>query len=81
VSFIQLRNTDTEQGYAEGTSEAPVRTDVSEERITSIIRVTIICELGTLAVTGNLPCCEEIFANVVLSSLILVTLMIKAIVL
>jgi hypothetical protein len=32
---------------------ALVRTDVSEERITSIIRVTKICDLGTLAVTSN----------------------------
>jgi hypothetical protein len=32
---------------------ALVRTDVSEERITSIIRVTTIGELGTLAVTSN----------------------------
>jgi hypothetical protein len=30
-----------------------VRTDVSEERIASIIRVTRIFELGTLAVTSN----------------------------
>jgi hypothetical protein len=32
---------------------AHVRTDVSEERIASIIRVTRIGELGTLAVTSN----------------------------
>jgi hypothetical protein len=32
---------------------ALVRTDVSEELISSIIRVTIIGELGTLAVTSN----------------------------
>jgi hypothetical protein len=33
---------------------ALVRTDVSEERIASFIRVTRICELGTtLAVTSN----------------------------
>jgi hypothetical protein len=32
---------------------ALVRTDVSEERIVSIIRVTRIGELGTLAVTSN----------------------------
>jgi hypothetical protein len=32
---------------------APVRTDVSEERIASIFRVNIINELGTSAVTGN----------------------------
>jgi hypothetical protein len=28
-----------------------VRTDVSEERVASIFRVEIICDLGTLAVT------------------------------
>jgi hypothetical protein len=34
--------------------EALVRTDISEECITSIIRVTRICELGTtLTVTSN----------------------------
>jgi hypothetical protein len=33
--------------------EALIRTDVSEERIVSIIRVTRIDELGTLAVTSN----------------------------
>jgi hypothetical protein len=33
---------------------ALVRTDVSEELSSSIIRVTRIGELGTLAVTGNL---------------------------
>jgi hypothetical protein len=32
---------------------ALVRTDVSEERSASIIRVTTIGELGTLAVTSN----------------------------
>jgi hypothetical protein len=32
---------------------ALVRTDVSEDLSTSIIRVTRIGELGTLAVTGN----------------------------
>jgi hypothetical protein len=32
---------------------ALVRTDLSEERITSIIRVIIIGELGALAVTRN----------------------------
>jgi hypothetical protein len=30
-----------------------VRTDVSEELSASIVRVTRICELGTLAVTSN----------------------------
>jgi hypothetical protein len=32
---------------------AVVRTDVSEERVASIIRVTRISELGTFAVTSN----------------------------
>jgi hypothetical protein len=32
---------------------ALVRTDVSEELSASVIRVTIICELLTLAVTSN----------------------------
>jgi hypothetical protein len=32
---------------------ALVKTDVSEELRASIIRVTRICELGTLAVTSN----------------------------
>jgi hypothetical protein len=42
---------------------ALVRTDVSEELDVSIIRVTRIGELGTLAVTSNLRYarCEEIF--------------------
>jgi hypothetical protein len=51
---------------------ALVRTDVLEERITSIIRMTRIGKLGTmLAVT--------VTANIVPSSLILVTLMMEAI--
>jgi hypothetical protein len=49
---------------------APVRTDVSEEYSVSIIRVTRIDELGTLAMTS-------ITANVP-SSPILVTLMMEA---
>jgi hypothetical protein len=41
-------------------SEVLVTTDVSEERITSIIRVTTISELETtLAVTSNLARCEK----------------------
>jgi hypothetical protein len=32
---------------------ALVRTDVSEERSASFIRVTRICELGTIAVASN----------------------------
>jgi hypothetical protein len=50
---------------------ALVRTDVSEEHIASIIRVTRIGELGTLAVTSK--------ANVVPTLSILVTLMMEAI--
>jgi hypothetical protein len=55
-----------------------VRTDVSEERISSIIEVTRIIEVGTSAVTSN----EELLqllvtANVVPSSPILVTLMME----
>jgi hypothetical protein len=48
---------------------ALARTDDSQERIASIIRVTIIGELATLAVTSS-PA-----ANVVPSSTILITLM------
>jgi hypothetical protein len=54
-------------------SVALIRTDVSEECSASIIRVTRIGELGTLTVTSN---CFT--ANVVPSSLILVTLMMEA---
>jgi hypothetical protein len=46
----------------------PVRNDVSEELNASIIRLARIDELGTLAVTSNVP-----------SSPILVTLMVEAI--
>jgi hypothetical protein len=56
---------------------ALVRTDVSEEDIASIIRVTRICELGTLAVTIVLRLL--VAANVVPSSQILFTLMMEAI--
>jgi hypothetical protein len=56
-----------------------VRTDVSEELSASIIMVTSIGELGTLAVTA---CCSVrrllVTASVVPSSPILVTLMILA---
>jgi hypothetical protein len=64
------------------------RTEVSEESISSIIRVTRICELGTtLAVTSNgstLVFFRSLLrllvtANVVPSMLILVILMMKAI--
>jgi hypothetical protein len=58
---------------------ALVRTDVSEERMASIIRVTRIGELGTtLAVTCNIRT-ALVTANVVPSSPILVTLMKEAI--
>jgi hypothetical protein len=53
---------------------ALVRTEVSEERIASIIRVTRIGDLGTLAVTSNIGT-----TNVVPSSLNLVTLMMEEI--
>jgi hypothetical protein len=57
---------------------ALVRADVSEERISSIIKVTRIGELGTtLALTSVLPLL--VTANVVPSSPILVTLMMEAI--
>jgi hypothetical protein len=54
---------------------ALVKTDVSEEPIASIIRVTRICELETtLAVTSNIVFLRSVLqfiaiANVVLSSL------------
>jgi hypothetical protein len=63
-----------------------VRTNVSEERIASIIRLTRIGELGTLAVTSNRS--TLVTANIVLRLLvtanvpmspILVTLMMEAI--
>jgi hypothetical protein len=38
---------------------ALVRTDVSEESSASIIRVTRIGELGTLAVTSNRSVCDK----------------------
>jgi hypothetical protein len=56
-----------------------VRTDVSEERSASIIRVTRIGDLGTtLAVTGNVRRLL-VTAVVVPSSPILITLMVEAI--
>jgi hypothetical protein len=60
---------------------ALVRTDVSEDLSTSIIRVTRIGELGTLAVTSN-SCCRSVrwllaTANVVPSSPILVSVMME----
>jgi hypothetical protein len=57
---------------------ALVRTDVSEERIASVINVTRIGELGTtLAVTSNRRTLRR-NTNVLPSSPILVTLMMEA---
>jgi hypothetical protein len=53
---------------------AVVRAEVSEEHSASIIRVTRIGELGTLALTSNVL----VTTNVVPSSPILVTLILKA---
>jgi hypothetical protein len=55
---------------------ALVRTDVSEELGASIIRVTRIGELGTLAITSNRR--TLVTAHIVPSSLILVPLIIEA---
>jgi hypothetical protein len=55
---------------------ALVKTDVSDDCSASIIRVTRIGELGTLAVTSNQ--CMLVTANIVPSSPILVTLMMEA---
>jgi hypothetical protein len=59
---------------------APVRTDVSEELSVSIIRVTRIGELGTLAVTSKRRMLRAWIASYsyVPSSRILVTLMMEA---
>jgi hypothetical protein len=58
---------------------ALVRTDVSEELSASIIRATRIGKLGTLAITSNRRIRRVlVMANVVPSSLILVTVMIEA---
>jgi tRNA A37 threonylcarbamoyladenosine dehydratase len=57
---------------------ALVRTDVSEKLSASLIRVTRIGELGTLAITSNLRTSVRqllVTATVVPSSPILVTLM------
>jgi hypothetical protein len=51
---------------------ALVRTDVSEERSASIVRVTRICELGTLAVTSNRRTLRR-NTNSLQSSMLLVT--------
>jgi hypothetical protein len=59
-----------------------VRADVSEERIASVITGTTVGELGTtLAVTSNRNTLRRnllVTANVVPSSLVLVTLMVEA---
>jgi hypothetical protein len=55
---------------------ALIRTDVSQERIASIISVTRIGELGTLAVTSNRRTLL-VTANVVPSLPIVVTLMMR----
>jgi hypothetical protein len=52
-----------------------LRIGVSQELSASIIRVTRIAELGTLAVTSNRRTLRRNTANVVPSSPILVTLM------
>jgi hypothetical protein len=52
---------------------ALVRTDVSEKRIASIIKVKLIGELGNLAVTSN--------QSTLRASPILVTLMMQAVIL
>jgi hypothetical protein len=54
-----------------------VRTDASEERSASIIRVTRIGELGTSAVTSNRSTLRLVTVNVAPNSSILVTLMIE----
>jgi hypothetical protein len=60
---------------------ALVRTNVSEELIASIISVTRIGELGTLAVTTKRRTLQRntVTANVVPSSPILVTVMMEAV--
>jgi hypothetical protein len=59
---------------------ALARTDFSEERNASIIRVTRIDDLGTtFTVTNNRSTQRRNTSNVVLSSPILVTLMMEAI--
>jgi hypothetical protein len=58
---------------------ALVRTDVSEELSASVIRVTRIGELGTLAITSNRHMHHQLLATAnVPSSSILVTLMMEA---
>jgi hypothetical protein len=59
-------------------SVALVRTDVSEELSASFIRVTRISELGTTLAVTDASRLQLVTASVVPSSLILVTLMKKA---
>jgi hypothetical protein len=54
------------------------RTDISEERVASIIRVTEIGELGTAVAVIKIVIRLLVTANVVPSSQILVTLMMEA---
>jgi hypothetical protein len=61
------------------TSRGSCKTDVSEEHIASIIRVTRIDKLGTFVVTSNVLRLL-VTANVVHSSPILVTLMMEFII-
>jgi hypothetical protein len=57
-----------------------VRTDVSEERISSIMRMTRICKLGTtLTVASNRRTLRRNTANVVPGSPFLITLMMEMI--
>jgi hypothetical protein len=60
-------------------SVAVVRTDVSEERVLSIIRVTNIGELETLAVTSNRNNLRLLVTANFSSAPIVVTLMMEAI--
>jgi hypothetical protein len=47
---------------------APVRTDVSKERIASIIRATIISELGTTLAVNNQSTLDTLKTEALLSS-------------
>jgi hypothetical protein len=59
---------------------ALVRTNISEERIASIIKAIRIDELGTmLAVTGNRSMLRRNTTNIIPSSPILVTLMLEVV--
>jgi hypothetical protein len=58
---------------------ALVRTNISEEGITSIIGVDRISELGMLAITSNCYYCQLLVTANVRSLLILSTLMMEAV--